>query len=151
MSQLKGGGRTQVWASGGGVQSAAIAALIVQGKLRPDLISRALGQANKEANETGDLLRELAEALDKANQGRIAAQQELLSERERLTLLAKEERRKAGKALEDAERYAHIKVQFSPMSLDINGQHSWMWRGDPSSLKGPNIDVAVDAARKGGT
>ena len=63
-----------------------------------------------------------------------------------LTLLAK-----AGKALEDAERYAHIKVQFSPMSLDINGQHSWMWRGDPSSLKGPNIDVAVDAARKGGT
>lgn len=29
--------RTQVWASGGGVQSAAVAALIVQGKLRPDL------------------------------------------------------------------------------------------------------------------
>lgn len=29
--------RTQIWASGGGVQSAAIAALIVQGKLRPDL------------------------------------------------------------------------------------------------------------------
>lgn len=29
--------RTQVWASGGGVQSAAIAALIVQGKLKPDL------------------------------------------------------------------------------------------------------------------
>jgi hypothetical protein len=29
--------RTQLWASGGGVQSAAIAALIVQGKLRPDL------------------------------------------------------------------------------------------------------------------
>lgn len=29
--------RTQLWASGGGVQSAAIAALIVQGHLRPDL------------------------------------------------------------------------------------------------------------------
>lgn len=29
--------RTQVWASGGGVQSAGIAALICQGKLRPDL------------------------------------------------------------------------------------------------------------------
>ena len=29
--------RTQLWASGGGVQSAAIAALIVQGALRPDL------------------------------------------------------------------------------------------------------------------
>ena len=29
--------RTQLWASGGGVQSAAIAALIVQGKLKPDL------------------------------------------------------------------------------------------------------------------
>jgi hypothetical protein len=29
--------RTQIWASGGGVQSAAIAALIVQGKLHPDL------------------------------------------------------------------------------------------------------------------
>jgi hypothetical protein len=29
--------RTQVWSSGGGVQSAAIAALIVQGHLRPDL------------------------------------------------------------------------------------------------------------------
>lgn len=29
--------RTQLWASGGGVQSAAIAALIVQGRLKPDL------------------------------------------------------------------------------------------------------------------
>jgi hypothetical protein len=29
--------RTQIWASGGGVQSAAIAALIVQGHLKPDL------------------------------------------------------------------------------------------------------------------
>ncbi|MEY4417342.1 MAG: hypothetical protein RIQ53_4635, partial [Pseudomonadota bacterium] len=29
--------RTQLWSSGGGVQSAAIAALIVQGHLRPDL------------------------------------------------------------------------------------------------------------------
>lgn len=29
--------RTQLWSSGGGVQSAAIAALIVQGRLRPDL------------------------------------------------------------------------------------------------------------------
>jgi hypothetical protein len=29
--------RTQLWASGGGMQSAAIAALIVQGELRPDL------------------------------------------------------------------------------------------------------------------
>jgi hypothetical protein len=29
--------RTQLWASGGGVQSAAIAALIVMGKIRPDL------------------------------------------------------------------------------------------------------------------
>lgn len=29
--------RTQLWASGGGVQSAAIAALIVQGYIRPDL------------------------------------------------------------------------------------------------------------------
>lgn len=31
------GARVQVWSSGGGVQSAAIAALIVQGKLRPDV------------------------------------------------------------------------------------------------------------------
>lgn len=30
-------GRSQIWASGGGVQSAAIAALIVQERLRPDL------------------------------------------------------------------------------------------------------------------
>lgn len=29
--------RTQIWSSGGGTQSAAIAALIVQGKLRPDI------------------------------------------------------------------------------------------------------------------
>ena len=29
--------RTQIWASGGGVQSAAIAALIVQGRIKPDL------------------------------------------------------------------------------------------------------------------
>lgn len=35
--RTEGMARTQIWASGGGVQSAAIAALIVQGKLRPDL------------------------------------------------------------------------------------------------------------------
>jgi hypothetical protein len=34
---VMGGIRTQLWASGGGGQSAAIAALIVQGKFRPDL------------------------------------------------------------------------------------------------------------------
>ena len=48
--------------------------------------------------------------------------------------------------LADAERWAHIKTGFSPMGLNIDGLHSWTWRGYHLLDRGPNIDHAVDAA-----
>jgi hypothetical protein len=49
---------------------------------------------------------------------------------------------------EDAERYRQIKHDFSAASLDIDGSHSWVYRRN-FSLKGPTLDAAIDAARKG--
>ena len=49
---------------------------------------------------------------------------------------------------EDALRYRYLKYQFSVFSADIQGQHSWLWRGNPSRLIGPNIDEAIDHARR---
>lgn len=43
---------------------------------------------------------------------------------------------------QDAERYLVLKELFSPMSLDINGNHSWICRGSP--LRGPSLKEAVD-------
>lgn len=48
--------------------------------------------------------------------------------------------------LADAERWAHVKGGFSPMGLNIDGLHSWTWRGHHKLERGPNIDAAVDAA-----
>jgi len=43
-------------------------------------------------------------------------------------------------------RLAHICKQFSPMGLDANNNHSWLWRGSPERLKGPNMIAAIDCA-----
>ena len=45
----------------------------------------------------------------------------------------------------DAERYALLRGDFSPMGLNIDGQHAWAYRRN-FSLKGPTLDAAIDAA-----
>ena len=49
--------RTQIWSSGGGVQSAAIAALIVQGKIRPDLA--VIADTGREQSTTWNYMNEV--------------------------------------------------------------------------------------------
>lgn len=44
------------------------------------------------------------------------------------------------------QRYEWLKGLFSPMSLNIDGNHSWVCRGTISRLKGPNMDEAIDNA-----
>lgn len=46
----------------------------------------------------------------------------------------------------DAERYRHLRSQFSVMSASITGNHAWVWRGNPERLRGATFDEAVDAA-----
>jgi hypothetical protein len=46
----------------------------------------------------------------------------------------------------DAERWSHVRDGFSVMGLNIDGMHSWTWRGYHKIGKGANIDEAVDAA-----
>lgn len=51
------------------------------------------------------------------------------------------------RALEqDAARYQHLRGLFSPMGLDANDNHAWLFRGSVSLLRGPNMDEAVDRA-----
>jgi hypothetical protein len=45
----------------------------------------------------------------------------------------------------DAERYQFLRDDFSPMGLDIDGNHAWAYRRN-ATLKGPNLDAAIDAA-----
>ncbi len=47
----------------------------------------------------------------------------------------------------DAERYKFLRDDFSPMGMNINGNHAWAYRRN-ATLKGPNLDAAIDAARK---
>jgi hypothetical protein len=47
----------------------------------------------------------------------------------------------------DAERYTFLRGDFSPMGLNIDGNHAWAYRRN-ASLKGPTLDAAIDAARK---
>ena len=47
----------------------------------------------------------------------------------------------------DAARYQMLRRDFSPMGLDANGNHAWVYRRN-FSLKGPTLDAAVDAAMK---
>jgi hypothetical protein len=44
----------------------------------------------------------------------------------------------------NARRYLILKEQFAPFSMDIDGKHSWCWRGSPSRMKGNTLDNAID-------
>lgn len=46
----------------------------------------------------------------------------------------------------DAERFRAIERDFSVMSLDIDGNHYWVWRG--RGYRGANLREAIDKARK---
>ena len=46
---------------------------------------------------------------------------------------------------QDAARYRFLKADFSPMGMNIDGQHSWAYRRN-ATLKGPTLDAAIDAA-----
>lgn len=48
----------------------------------------------------------------------------------------------------DAERYQCIRSQFSAMSAAIDGNHAWVWRGNPDRLRGPTLDAAIDAMKE---
>jgi len=52
--------------------------------------------------------------------------------------------------IRNARRYLELKKQFAPFSMDINGNHSWCWRGNPSRMKGPTFDAAADRLLEGG-
>ena len=45
----------------------------------------------------------------------------------------------------DAQRYQFLRKDFSPMGLNIDGNHAWAYRRN-ATLKGPNLDAAIDAA-----
>ena len=52
--------------------------------------------------------------------------------------------------IRNARRYLALREQFAPFSMDINGNHSWCWRGNPSRMKGPTLDAAADRLLEGG-
>jgi hypothetical protein len=45
----------------------------------------------------------------------------------------------------EAERYQFLRDDFSPMGVNIDGNHAWAYRRN-ATLKGPNLDAAIDAA-----
>jgi len=52
--------------------------------------------------------------------------------------------------IRNARRYLELKKQFAPFSMDIDGNHSWCWRGNPSRMKGATFDAAADRLLEGG-
>ena len=46
----------------------------------------------------------------------------------------------------NAERYLFLRDDFSPMGLNIDGNHAWAYRRN-ATLKGPTLNAAIDAAR----
>ena len=48
-----------------------------------------------------------------------------------------------------AIRYRFLCSQFSPMGLNIDGNHAWQWRGSPDKLRGATMDAAIAAAIRG--
>ncbi len=46
-----------------------------------------------------------------------------------------------------AKRYQFLRDDFSPMGLNIDGNHAWEYRRN-ATLKGPSLDEAIDAAMK---
>jgi hypothetical protein len=53
-------------------------------------------------------------------------------------------------AEKDAERYRFLRKDFSPMGLNIDGNHAWAYRRN-ATLKGPTLDAAIDAAIRAGS
>lgn len=45
----------------------------------------------------------------------------------------------------EAARYRFLKRDFSPLGLNIDGNHAWAYRRN-ATLKGPSLDAAIDAA-----
>lgn len=57
--------------------------------------------------------------------------------------------KRSNEALErDAARYRFLESDFSPMGLNIDGNHAWAYRRN-ATLKGPTLKAAIDAALKG--
>lgn len=48
-------------------------------------------------------------------------------------------------AAEDCRRLEYLTHQFSPLDLNIDGNHTWQWRGG-FRLKGANMIAAIDSA-----
>lgn len=46
----------------------------------------------------------------------------------------------------DAARYRFLEADFSPMGLDIDGNHVWAYRRN-ASLMGPTLSDAIDSAK----
>jgi hypothetical protein len=44
-----------------------------------------------------------------------------------------------------AKRYQFLRTDFSPMGLNIDGNHAWAYRRN-AMLKGPSLDEAIDVA-----
>lgn len=49
-----------------------------------------------------------------------------------------------------AVRYWFLRDDFSPIGVNIDGNHAWAYRRN-ATLKGPNLDAAIDAAMTGET
>ena len=56
----------------------------------------------------------------------------------------------AAEIIRNARRYLELKKQFAPFSMDVDGNHSWCWRGNPSRMKGPTLDAAADRLLESG-
>jgi hypothetical protein len=54
--------------------------------------------------------------------------------------------KECGELRKDAERYQFLRGDFSPMGLNIDGNHAWAYRRN-ATLKGPSLDAAIDAAK----
>jgi hypothetical protein len=46
----------------------------------------------------------------------------------------------------DAARYQWLKPRFRTFSLDMGGQHTYCATGEIGRIRGPNLDMAIDAA-----
>ena len=51
-----------------------------------------------------------------------------------------------GKEQEDALMLDWLIESFSPMGLNIDGNHAWQWRGSPARLRGANMREAIRTA-----
>lgn len=61
---------------------------------------------------------------------------------------AHELRERMAELEQDAARYRFLESDFSPMGLNIDGNHAWAYRRN-AMLKGPSLSAAIDAAMKG--